>query len=56
MDIIWGAYFADMQLMSRYNKGTCFSLCDVDVFSKYACAGPVKGKKGETITKLFQKI
>ena len=34
-DKIWGAYLADMQLISKYNKGFRFLLCVVDIFGKY---------------------
>ena len=33
---IWGADLADMQLISKFNKGFRFLLCVFDVFSKYA--------------------
>ena len=33
---IWGADLADMQLISKYNKGIRFLLCVIDIFSKYA--------------------
>ena len=29
-DNIWGAHFADMQLISKYNKGIGFLLCVID--------------------------
>ena len=35
-DNILGADLADMQLISRYNKGIRFLLCVIDIFSKYA--------------------
>ena len=35
-DNIWDADFADMQLLSKYNKGIRFLLCAIDIFSKYA--------------------
>ena len=35
-DNIWGADLADMQLLSKYNKGIRFLLCVIDIFSKYA--------------------
>ena len=53
-DNIWGADLADMQLLSRYNKGIRFSLCVIDVFSKYAWVVPLKDKKGLSIVKAFQ--
>ena len=49
-----GADLANMQLMSRLNKGICFLLCVIDIFSKYACVIPLKNKNG--ITNAFQKI
>ena len=44
-DIIWGADLADMQLLSKYNKGIRFSLCVIDIFSKYAWVVPLRDKK-----------
>ena len=35
-DNIWGTDLADMQLLSKLNKGIRFSLCVIDIFSKYA--------------------
>ena len=35
-DNIWGADLADMQLISKFNKGIGFLLSVVDIFSKYA--------------------
>ena len=35
-DNIWGADLADIQLISKVNKGFRFLLCVIDVFSKYA--------------------
>ena len=33
---IWGAHLAVMQLRSKFNKGICFLLFVIDIFSKYA--------------------
>ena len=55
-DNIWGADLADMQLLSRYNKGIRFLLCVIDIFSKYAWVVPLKDKKGVSIVKAFQSI
>ena len=41
-DKIWGVDFADMQLISKYNKGIRFSLCAIDLFSKYAWVVSIK--------------
>ena len=55
-DNIWGADLADMQLISKYNKGIRYLLCAIDLFSKYAFAVPLKDKKGTTIVNAFQSI
>ena len=44
-DNIWGTDLADMQLISKFNKGFRFLLCIIDIFSKYAWVVPLKGKK-----------
>ena len=55
-DNLWGADLADMQLLSKYNKGIRFLLCVIDIFSKYAWVVPLKDKKGICIVKAFQII
>ena len=55
-DNIWGTDLADMQLLSKYNKGIRFLLCVIDIFSKYAWVVPLKEKKGISIVKAFQRI
>ena len=50
LDNIWGADLADMQLISKFNKGFRFLLCVIDIFSKYAWVVHLKDKKGITIT------
>ena len=35
-DNIWAADLADMQLISKFNKGFRFLLCVIDIYSKYA--------------------
>ena len=53
-DNIWGADLADMQLISKFNKGFRFLLCVIDVFSKYAWVVPLKDKKGVSIVDAFK--
>ena len=55
-DNIWGVDLADMQLLSKCNKGIRFLLCVIDIFSKYAWVVPLKDKKGISIVKAFQSI
>ena len=55
IDNIWGTDLDDMEL-SWYNKGTCFFICAIDVWSKYECVVPFKDKSDETINKAFQKM
>ena len=55
-DNIWDADLADMQLISKFNKGIRFLLYDIDISSKYAWVIPLKDKKGTTISNAFQKV
>ena len=50
------ADLADMQLISKYNKGIRYLLCAIDIFSKYAFVVLLKDKKGTTIVNAFQSI
>ena len=54
-DNIWGVDLADMQSLSKYNKGIKYLLCTTDLFSKYAWVVPLKDKRGITIVNAFQK-
>ena len=45
-----------MQLISKFNKGTRFLLCAINIFGKYAWLVPLKDKKGITNINAFQKI
>ena len=51
---IWGVDLADMQLITKYNKGIRYLLCAIYLFSKYAWVVPLKDKKGITIVSAFQ--
>ena len=55
-DNIWGVNLADMQSLSKYNKGIKYLLCAIDLFSKYAWVVPLKDKKGTSIVNAFLKI
>ena len=55
-DNIWGVDLADMQSLSRKNKGIKFLLCAIDLYSKYAFVIPLKDKKGISIVNAFNKI
>ena len=54
-DNIWGVDLADMQSLSRKNKGIKYLLCAIDVYSKYAFVIPLKDKKGISIVNAFNK-
>ena len=45
-----------MQLVSKYNKGFCFILNVIDIYSKYVWVVPLKDKIGITIANVFHKI
>ena len=55
-DNIWAADLADMQIISKFNKGFRFLLCVIDIHSKYAWLVPLKDKKGVSIVNAFQSI
>ena len=50
------AHLADMQLISKFNKGLRFLLFFIDAFSKYGWVVPLKDKKGVSIVNAFQII
>ena len=54
-DNIWGVDLADMQLLSKYNKGYRILLCVIDIFGKNAWVIPVKRKKRVSIVNALQK-
>ena len=55
-DNIWGLDLADMQLMSKYNKGIRYLLCAIGLFSKLAFVVSLKDKNGTAIANAFQSI
>ena len=55
-DNIWRVDLADMQSLSKYNKGIKYLLGAIDLFSKYPWVGHIKNKKGFSIVDAFQKI
>ena len=52
-DNIWGVDLADMQSLSKYNKGIKYLFFAIDLFSKYALVIPIKDKKGTSIVNAF---
>ena len=69
-DGIWRVYLADMQSLSKYNKGIKYLICAIDLFSKYAIVNAFeniisKGRKpnkiwfdqgGEFYNNLFKRF
>ena len=55
-DNIWGVDLADMQSLSRTNKGIKYLLCAIDLYSKYAFVIPLKDRKGISIVNACDKI
>ena len=51
-DNLCGVDIADMQSLTKYNKGIKYLLCAIDLFSKYVRVVPIKDKKG---TRLLRK-
>ena len=54
-DNIWGVDLANMQSLSRKNKGIKYLFCAIDLYSKYAFVVPLKDKKRISITNAFNK-
>ena len=55
-DNIWGVDLADLQSLSKYNKGIKYLLCAIDLLSKYAWVIPIEDKKGTSMVNAFKKI
>ena len=55
-DNIWGVDLADMQSLSKKDKGIKYLLCAIDLYSKYAFVIPLTDKKGISIVNAFNKI
>ena len=55
-DNIWGFDLADMEIISKYNKGIRYILCIIDLINRYAWVIPLRNKKGESIVEGFKKI
>ena len=53
---MWGIDLADMQLLSKYNKGNKYLLCAINIFSKYTWVVPKEDKKGTSIVNAFKEI
>ena len=53
-DNILSADLAYLQLINKFNKGTKFLLCVVDIFSKHAWVVLLEDKKGVTFVNAFQ--
>ena len=54
-DNICGVELADMQSLSKFNKGFKYLLCVIDLFSKYAWVIPIKDKQGTSLVNAFKK-
>ena len=53
-DNIWCAGLADMQLLSKFNKGFRFLLCVIDTYKKYPWVVPLKDRKRISIVNALQ--
>ena len=55
-DNIWGVDLADMQSLTKYNKGIKYLLCAIDRLSKYAWVVPLKDKRTISIVNVHKKL
>ena len=53
-DNAWGVGYANMQLISKFNKRFYFLLCIIDIYNKCAWVVPLKYEKGIRITNASQ--
>ena len=56
IDHIHSADLVDMKMYSKTNKGYNYIFTNIDIFSKYAWAFPIKTKKIQDVKLCFQKI
>ena len=56
IDARWQADLAEMQALSRDNKGPKFIITVIDIFSKRASAIPIKNKSGKEMLTAFQQL
>ena len=56
IDHIYSADLVDMRMYSKINKGYNYIFTNIDIFSKYAWAFPIKSKKIHDVKLCFQKI
>ena len=54
LENICGVDLADMQSLSKYNKGIKYFLCAIDLFSNYAWVVPIKDKKRTSTVNAFK--
>ena len=52
----WQADLIDMSSFSKYNEGTKWILCVLDIFSRKLYAIPIKNKTGLVITQAFREL
>ena len=56
IDHIHSADLVDMKMYSKINKGYNYIFTNIDIFSKYAWAFPIKSKKIQDVKLCFQKL
>ena len=56
IDHIHSADLVDMKMYSKINKGYNYIFTNIDIFSKYAWAFPIKSKKIQDVKLCFQRI
>ena len=55
-NIYWVAGLADIELISKHNKGIQFLLCIIDIFSRYPKVVSLKDKNCIAITNALKNI
>ena len=55
IDHIHSAHLVDMKMYSKINEGYNYIFTNIDIFSKYAWAFPIKTKKYRMLNYVFKK-
>jgi hypothetical protein len=56
VDDLWMGDLMDMRNLKQWNRGTCYVLLLIDVFSKFVWLRPLKNKSSECVTQAFKDI
>ena len=56
IDKQWQLDLVDMLSFKKYNKGYCYIMVGIDLFSRFALAEAIKSKQGKDLTEAFKAM